>query len=398
MFKKFQKFDNIPTELVIENNKLYLQKEDGTIIGSGVPLIGEDKECKQVELRKSDTHIQWRYAGEESWMDLVSLAELKCDNEEESIIESSKVEPKRQIAFYTRTISDIPKLKESMYAYKDFNIDGCLLCLTVFNNFKTNEPMINELRDEHIRELITYAQEVMGWDVTIRMHNHGNYKGEEGLKEPANVMLWFENYNELVQRIGLIAQEYGQEYFIISNEMVHLTTQTHQKKYWSEMISGLKEKGLKVGCSISIDELTVNDGLQLWDELDFYGLNLYPSLTSKDKQWAKNNYKELCKSFYTRDFNIVAILDEISSKNNKPIWITEFGCMNSNLGLSLPSYWGDNTEKDEEVQKIYVKVAFEMFKYISTIDVLTLWCGNLEDGFSLIGNEAEEVLKYYWGK
>ncbi|MGL5694384.1 MAG: glycoside hydrolase family 113 [Peptostreptococcaceae bacterium] len=394
MFKKFQKFDNIPTELIIEDNKLYLQKEDGTLLGKGVPLTDSNKGCKEIELSKSDTHIQWRYIGDETWKDLVSLEELKSEKEE---LVPIQIEQKRQIAFYTRSVEDIPKLKESMAAYKNFDIDACLLCLTVFNNFKTNEPAINELRDENIRELITYAEETMGWEVTLRMHNHGNYKGEEGLKEPTSSMLWFENYNDLVQRIGLIAQEFGQESFIISNEMVHLTTQTQNKKYWNEMISELKEKGLKVGCSLSIEELNSNDGLQLWEELDFYGLNLYPSLTTKGKEYAKNNYKELCKAFYMNDFNLLDVLDSIS-KNNKPIWVTEFGCMNSNLGLSLPSYWGDNTELDEEAQRIYLEVAFEMFKYISTIDVLTLWCGNLEDGFSVIGKEAESVLKSYWGK
>ncbi|MGL5330069.1 MAG: glycoside hydrolase family 113 [Peptostreptococcaceae bacterium] len=398
MFKKFQKFDSIPTELVIENNKLYLQKEDGSIIGKGVPLIDEDKKCKEVELRKSDTHIQWRYVGEDEWVDLVSLAELKSGGEEEVyLVNASNVEAKKQIAFYTRKIEDIPKLKESMAAYKDFNLDGCLLCITVFNNFNTNEPAINELKDENIRELISYAQEVMGWDVTIRMHNHGNYKGEEGLKEPENTELWFENYNNLVQRIGLIAQEYGQEHFIICNEMMSLGSKEENTQYWENIINELKEKELKVGCSFSIEELVNKGILKLWDKLDFYGLNLYPSLSTKTKEWAKDNYKNLCKAFYTRDCDLLEVLDSIT-KTNKSIWITEFGCMNSNLGLSLPSYWGDNTEEDEEVQRIYLEVAFEMLKYISIIDVLTLWCGNLEDGSCVIGRESENVLKYYWGK
>lgn len=32
---------------------------------------------REIELQKSATHIQWRYVGEESWKDLVALADLK---------------------------------------------------------------------------------------------------------------------------------------------------------------------------------------------------------------------------------------------------------------------------------------------------------------------------------
>src|SRR5690606_9863225 len=36
---------------------------------------GEDG--REVELRKGETHVQWRYVGEPSWQDLVALADLK---------------------------------------------------------------------------------------------------------------------------------------------------------------------------------------------------------------------------------------------------------------------------------------------------------------------------------
>lgn len=41
-------------------------------------LDGKDgKDGRKVELRKSDTHVQWRYVGELLWKDLILLAELK---------------------------------------------------------------------------------------------------------------------------------------------------------------------------------------------------------------------------------------------------------------------------------------------------------------------------------
>ena len=34
---------------------------------------------KMIELQKSDTHIQWKYADEEVWQDLIAIQELKGD-------------------------------------------------------------------------------------------------------------------------------------------------------------------------------------------------------------------------------------------------------------------------------------------------------------------------------
>jgi hypothetical protein len=37
---------------------------------------------REVELRKSSTHVQWRYVGDETWLDLVPLADIKGDTGE----------------------------------------------------------------------------------------------------------------------------------------------------------------------------------------------------------------------------------------------------------------------------------------------------------------------------
>ena len=38
---------------------------------------------KMIELQKSDTHIQWKYADEEVWQDLIAIQELKGDKGEQ---------------------------------------------------------------------------------------------------------------------------------------------------------------------------------------------------------------------------------------------------------------------------------------------------------------------------
>ena len=78
----------VATKTAIEDGKLYLLKEDDTKLDSGTVLPtgrdGQDgrngvdgKNGKEVELNTSDSYIQWRYAGTESWNNLVALSSLK---------------------------------------------------------------------------------------------------------------------------------------------------------------------------------------------------------------------------------------------------------------------------------------------------------------------------------
>ncbi len=40
---------------------------------------GSGQNAREIELQKSETHIQWRYIGEEVWKDLVALNDIKGD-------------------------------------------------------------------------------------------------------------------------------------------------------------------------------------------------------------------------------------------------------------------------------------------------------------------------------
>lgn len=54
---------------------------------SGSSSPGESgQDGREIELQKSDTAIQWRYAGEQEWTDLVQLSEIKGDPGDDGII------------------------------------------------------------------------------------------------------------------------------------------------------------------------------------------------------------------------------------------------------------------------------------------------------------------------
>lgn len=47
------------------------------ISNTGLVMPGpRGNDGREVQLRRTDTHIQWRYDGDEEWIDLVSLADL----------------------------------------------------------------------------------------------------------------------------------------------------------------------------------------------------------------------------------------------------------------------------------------------------------------------------------
>lgn len=80
----------VATKTTIEDGKLYLLKKDNTKLDSGTVLpTGKDgkngADGKEVELKTSDSYIQWRYAGSESWNNLVALSSLKGDRGEKGI-------------------------------------------------------------------------------------------------------------------------------------------------------------------------------------------------------------------------------------------------------------------------------------------------------------------------
>lgn len=239
----------------------------------------------------------------------------------------------------------------------------------------------------------------MGWKVTLKMHNMGEYDGQGNQGKPSNAKTWFKNYNVLVQRISNIAKEFNHTRFIISNEMSNVSNLKSNKTYWKNIINQVKKKGLKVGSSVNMPEISEYDGYQLWEYLDFYGINLYPRLTNRGKEWAKSHPIELANGFYndTKGRNFATIIENLRKKG-KNVWVTEFGCMPSKDGLSNPAYWGSDSVEDQEVQKIYLDAIFPVISRLESVDVMTFWVGNLEDPFGVIGKQAESILKKCWGK
>lgn len=72
MSKRVIAGDNI--EIVVSSLKKYVDE----LVIKLRHDIGDEK-CREIELRKSSTHIQWRYVDEDKWSNLVAIEDLKGD-------------------------------------------------------------------------------------------------------------------------------------------------------------------------------------------------------------------------------------------------------------------------------------------------------------------------------
>lgn len=306
--------------------------------------------------------------------------------------------PKKSVGLFTKGASQISSLKASMKKCYDIGCDNLILSLTIINNFETSNPSCNVNSDE-IKDLVKYA-ESLGFNVTLKCHNLGEYDGLGNQLRPSNPAAWFKAYNTLVCGLADIAREFNHTHFLISNEMSNVSNISEWKSYWIATINNVKSRNLKVGSSVNTVEMFENDGYQLWNELDFYGFNLYPCLSLKPYNDAKNNYSELYKAFFKSPKNEDTIpMLEGFAKDGKEMWVTECGCMPTDKGLERPAFWGDGSlPYNEEVQKTYYEIMFPILYNMSCLDVMTVWCGNEEDPFSFIGKQSEEVVIKYWGR
>lgn len=81
-------------DLKYENNILYLMANKNTIAsvkivaGSG----GSGADGREVELRNNGEYIQWRYSGEEDWVNLVALADLKGEKGDNYVLTDEDIE------------------------------------------------------------------------------------------------------------------------------------------------------------------------------------------------------------------------------------------------------------------------------------------------------------------
>lgn len=300
---------------------------------------------------------------------------------------------KKMICFYTDSKITLDDAKVTMDNIKKIGADWVLLSVSISLELSTNEPK-TWVNDNYVDSLIKYAQ-LIGLNVALKLHTVPSDGDGTNDYKPTNLTLWFNNYKLLVLNQAQLCLNNNIEYFLISNELKSITTNEF-KSYWLDIINELKLNypNLNIGSSVNMNEAM---SYSLFDELDFYGLNIYPRLTKKGLNASD---KELRSGFYY-DLNGYECIPFISNlKNNykeKEIWISETGCQPHENALNNPSGWDNSYPYNESYQKLYYELALDILFNTSSISAISIWVANTIDNFTFFNRQAEDVIKKYFG-
>ena len=282
-------------------------------------------------------------------------------------------------------------IKSTLLKLKELNITDICICpyLELESPTSSNISRISSLSD--IREILSFAK-----DNGIKINHVKLHFTSPSSVNPSNEELFLTNYQSILLETLELCLEFGVEYYGVANELAKVTSKNVDM--WSVIISKLKSKGVKVFTSCTYEEKDTSLILGL---VDVIGINFYPSLSNKG---GNATIEECQKMLYGNRY--IQSLKEIKEKYNKPLWLTELGCVRSSKALSQPS--NSSLEVDSEgdrVQGVFFNSTLPIIggsyhKNKPLIDGVFIWCCsniNPPDKFNFINNPYAEpvVLKYY---
>lgn len=315
----------------------------------------------------------------------------QIDKTNSQLSDITKSNKKKVICFYTDPNVSVADAKLTFQKIKNIGAEYVLLSVSINNNLSTNIPS-KWVDDAYTIELINFAKSI-NLKVALKCHNVPTDGDGTNNYKPQNATTWFANYKTLVLQQSKIASDNQIEYFFISNEMKSMTIEEF-KSFWVDIIDSVKSRylELKIGSSVNMPEALT---YSLWNELDFYGFNLYPNLSRNGLNSTDN---ELRSSFYydLEGYEVIPFLME-KSMDNKEIWVTETGCQPRLNALEHPSSWDTSSPYNEEIQRIYYEYALSMFSNMQGLSAISIWVANEIDGFTFFNRSSEQVVKKYFG-
>lgn len=184
----------------------------------------------------------------------------------------------------------------------------------------TNTPS-----DDDIRKIMKRAKDrgmgIMMMPMVL-LHNSGS-KDWRGVIDPKNWDNWFASYNKFITDMARLAQQGDVDIFVVGSEL--LSTEPFRDR-WIATIKNIKSvyKG-KLTYSSNWDHY---ESVQIWDQLDYVGMNNYYELSQNPKA----TDEELDKAWDGIKKNLLGF----AAKQNKPFMFTEVGWHNLPCTLSEP--------------------------------------------------------------
>lgn len=210
---------------------------------------------------------------------------------------------------------------------------------------------------------------------------------------------YFNNYkNELIKYLD-ICTEYDIKNFVFANENKNVFSVVNYG-YYQPIINSLKTQypSIKFSYSMSgeesklylVDKIYSDNVLKL---CDFISFNMYPSISNYDYLNSNETNKDRIKITYGSGYDMR--ISTALNVYNKPIFITEIGCMGRENSLMTPidSNYDSRPPKNTQIPGIYIKNAIEVFAKRDNITGFFVW--SAREPFAIFDTTGESVLKEY---
>ncbi|SDS24057.1 hypothetical protein SAMN04488553_1802 [Gramella sp. MAR_2010_147] len=252
-------------------------------------------------------------------------------------------------------------------------------------------------RAEGIEQAILLLKEQ---DLRIMMKPHiwlrnGDFTGDLQFSTEAEWERFETSYKKYIMLYAKISEKHHIEILCIGTELYHFVSS--RPEFWKELISDIRK--IYKGKLVYAENWDKVDLVNIWDDLDFIGVDAYFPLSEK----VSPSEDEIRNGWQKHK----SMLKSLSSKHEKPILFTEYGYRNIDYALKEP--WNSNRDisgTNHGLQARALQVLYEEFWTQSWFAGGYIWkwhqhedSGGLEnDRFTPQNKPAENIVKEYYQK
>lgn len=283
---------------------------------------------------------------------------------------------------------------------------GASITLCSMVNITSATDSNPQLEEKRITDTITRIQSKNVKIDMLKPHlgvnwSDGFYRGNYA---PDSNTDFFNNWKQILLKCALICDQYNIPILCIGCEQVQ-NTQSKFSDKWSAIIRQVRQTYPKLLLTYAMagEEHSKWREREWMGQLDFVGLNVYPSYVSKEDTGDNISVEEVIEGFYY-DHTGTAFgkrMSDIYRHFNRPIFITEVGVMPQTDGLvTLIGKYTGQTPQNFHVPALAMEAAFSgWMKDLEYVVGFAWW--HIREPFEFFDenssatSEAEQVFKKY---
>lgn len=328
-------------------------------------------------------------------------------NKIEERFASLETEPlMHKLKYHSVSTSISPRMEISDSALEHLRNIGATITLCSMVNITSKTDSDPQLEEDRINDTVVRIK-AKGLKIDmLKPHlgvnwSDGFYRGEY---VPDSNVDFFNNWKQILQKCATICDTHSIPILCIGCEQVQ-NTQAKFNDKWSTIVQELRQEhpNLLLTYAMAGEEHGKWQEREWMSQLDFVGLNVYPSYVSKEDTGDNISVEEVIEGFYY-DHAGTAFgkrMRDIYRYFNKPIFITEVGVMPQVDGLvKLIGKYTGQTQQDFHVSALAMEAAFSgWMKDLDFIVGFAWW--HIREPFEFFDegtnnlSEAEQVFKKY---